>query len=186
MAFTKLENGMKYWTTIEFWSDYATLTAKPEWKLAIITCMDCRITSKALGSADPGKMVVIRNAGALITHDSLRSLLVAIYELGVESVAIIGHTQCGGQMDVQEMNELLGKIAAETRLPPGDVLRQLGASNVADAFLGFADVFEQVRQSVAILQGHPLIPKSVEIRGYVYDTRTGRFHRLLPDSLKEL
>ncbi len=184
MSFTKLENAMKYWTTIEYWSDYGKLTAKPEWKLAIITCMDCRIISKSLGVTDPGKMVIIRNAGALITNDSLRSVLVAIYELDVQCIAIIGHTQCGGQMNGQQMNELLNKIAATTNLAPQQVLRHLGASTPESAFLGFTDVVKQVRASVETLRRLPLIPKAIEIRGYIYDTKSGKFHRVLPDSTK--
>lgn len=78
------------------------LTSKyPDKKLAILTCMDTRLTEllpAALGLKN-GDAKIIKNAGGVITHpygSVVRSLLVAIIELGVEEVMVIGHTDCGG------------------------------------------------------------------------------------------
>lgn len=71
--------------------------AKPKKKLAIVTCMDTRLVnflSEKLGIAQ-GDAKVIKNAGNIITEDVIRSLVVAVYLLGVEDIMIIGHTDCG-------------------------------------------------------------------------------------------
>ena len=88
------------------------LTSKyPDKKLAILTCMDTRLTEllpAALGLKN-GDAKIIKNAGGVITHpygSVVRSLLVAIIELGVEEVMVIGHTDCGVQgMDGGELLE---------------------------------------------------------------------------------
>ena len=79
------------------------LTSKyPDKKLAILTCMDTRLTEllpAALGLKN-GDAKIIKNAGGVITHpygSVVRSLLVAIIELGVEEIMVIGHTDCGVQ-----------------------------------------------------------------------------------------
>ena len=81
----------------------------PDKKIAIVTCMDTRLVEllpAALGIRN-GDVKIIKNAGGTITNpfdSTVRSLLVAIYELGVNEVMIIGHTNCGVQgMDSQEM-----------------------------------------------------------------------------------
>ena len=74
----------------------------PDKKIAILTCMDTRLTSllpAALGLKN-GDVKMIKNAGGVITHpygSVVRSLLVGILELGVEEVMVIGHTDCGVQ-----------------------------------------------------------------------------------------
>src|ERR1700676_5077921 len=70
------------------------LTPRPERKLAILTCMDTRLTIRSLGlrTADAH---IIRNAGGIVTDDSLRSLLVSHYLLGTEEFMVINHTDCG-------------------------------------------------------------------------------------------
>ena len=74
----------------------------PEKKLAVLTCMDTRLTAllpAALGLKN-GDAKIIKNAGGVITHpygSVVRSLLVAILELGVEEIMVIGHTDCGVQ-----------------------------------------------------------------------------------------
>ena len=81
----------------------------PNKKIAIVTCMDTRLVEllpAALGFRN-GDVKIIKNAGGTITNpfdSTIRSLLVAIYELGVEEIMIIGHTTCGVQgMDSAEM-----------------------------------------------------------------------------------
>ena len=90
------------------------ITSKyPDKKIAIVTCMDTRLVEllpAALGIRN-GDVKIIKNAGATITHPfdgTVRSLLIAIYELGVNEVMIIGHTGCGVQgMDAGEMIHLM-------------------------------------------------------------------------------
>ena len=62
--------------------------------------MDTRLTEllpAALGIHN-GDVKIIKNAGAVISHpfgSVIRSLLVAIIELGVEEVMVIAHSDCG-------------------------------------------------------------------------------------------
>ena len=81
----------------------------PNKKLAIVTCMDTMLTEllpAALGIKN-GDAKIIKNAGGVISHpfgSAVRSLLIAIYELGVTDVMVIGHTDCGVQhMDGKKM-----------------------------------------------------------------------------------
>ena len=85
----------------------------PDKKLAILTCMDTRLTEllpAALGIHN-GDAKIIKNAGGVISHpygSAVRSLLVAVLELGVEEIMVIGHTDCGVQgMDGKKMVEKL-------------------------------------------------------------------------------
>ena len=69
----------------------------PAKKLAVLTCMDTRLTEllpQALGLRN-GDAKIIKNAGGLVlspTDSAIRSLLVAIYELGVEEVMVVHHS----------------------------------------------------------------------------------------------
>ena len=90
------------------YEQYVT-TKYPDKKIAIVTCMDTRLVElipAALGLRN-GDVKMIKNAGGTVTHpfgSVMRSLLVGIYELGVEEIMIIGHTDCGAQhMDSQVM-----------------------------------------------------------------------------------
>ncbi len=95
----------------------------PDKRIAIVTCMDTRLIEllpAALGIRN-GDVKIIKNAGATITNpfdSTMRSLLVAVYELGVNEVMIIGHTGCGVQgMDASEMLESsCGSVAYQTTI----------------------------------------------------------------------
>ena len=94
----------------ELYEKYAT-TKYPDRKIAILACMDTRMTEllpAALGLKN-GDVKLIKNAGGRVMHpygSVIFSLLVAVYELGVETVLVIGHDDCGGRLlDAQEMIE---------------------------------------------------------------------------------
>lgn len=148
----------------------------PDRKLAIVTCMDTRLIEllpAALGIKN-GDAKVIKNAGGVIVHpfgSAVRSLLIAIYELGVEEVMIIGHTDCGVQhMDVRDMIEKM-----KARGVSEDVIQNLNYCGIDfDKWLGgFDDVESSVQESVDLLKRHPLIPKNISIYGYVMDSLSG-------------
>ncbi|MFX0052091.1 MAG: beta-class carbonic anhydrase [Candidatus Hodarchaeota archaeon] len=170
----KLEEKFKQWKNLKFFFPYRELSANPKWHALILTCMDCRITSNVFGIEDPGEAIIIRNAGALVTKDSLRSILIAIYEFGVNFIAVVGHTDCGGENTKGRMEELLSKISKRTKMSRNDVLNSLGAQDVSQAFLSFKDVHLKVRSTVESLQYHPLIlSEDVNVVGYIYNTQTG-------------
>src|SRR6476660_646950 len=78
--------------------------------LAVVTCIDSRIEPLALLGLVPGDAKIIRNAGARITDDALRSLVLAVHLLGVDRVAVIAHTRC--KMTEASDAELRGEITA--------------------------------------------------------------------------
>ena len=153
------------------------LTSKyPDKKLAILTCMDTRLIEllpAALGIRN-GDAKVIKNAGGVITHpygSVMRSLLVAIVELGVEEVMVIGHTDCGVQgMNVTELLEDLTKRGVKQEHI--DIIRHSGVD--LETWLGgFESVEQSVEDTVYALQNHPLMPKDVTIRGFIMNSETG-------------
>jgi carbonic anhydrase len=71
----------------------ASPSKRPARRIAVLTCMDCRIDPlRALG-LELGDAVVLRNAGAQFTDDVARSLRLA-RGLGIEGVEVVGHTDC--------------------------------------------------------------------------------------------
>src|SRR3984957_2583284 len=70
------------------------LTPRPERKLAVLTCMDTRLSIRTLG-LKAGDAHIIRNAGGIVTDDTLRSLVISHYLLGTEEIMVINHTDCG-------------------------------------------------------------------------------------------
>ena len=148
----------------------------PDKKLAILTCMDTRLTEllpAALGIKN-GDAKIIKNAGGVISHpygSVVRSLLVAILELGVEEIMVIGHTDCGVQgMDAEKMIEEMKKRGVSEN----DIeLLKYSGIDFESWLSGFSCVEESVKESVHCLKIHPLIPKDVSITGYVMDSVTG-------------
>ena len=151
-------------------------TKYPDRKLAIVTCMDTRLTElliAAMGLRN-GDAKIIKNAGGVISSPfstEVRSLLVGIYELGVEDVMVVGHTDCGAQ-------HISGPDMVEAMRSRGIPERSIEACRYFDVdfdkwLCGFDSVEESVRRSVAVLRNHPLIPEDVCISGFIIDSVTG-------------
>lgn len=149
----------------------------PNKKIAIVTCMDTRLTEllpAALGIKN-GDCKIIKNAGGVVSSrfgSVVRSLLVAIIELGVEEVMIIGHTDCGvASIDADMMIRHMQKRGVKTESI--DLIKYCGI-DFENWLKGFETVEESVKETVDMLRNHPLIPKDVKIGGYVIDTVTGQ------------
>ncbi len=148
----------------------------PNKRIAIVTCMDTRLVEllpAALGLRN-GDVKIIKNAGATITNpfdSTVRSLLVAIYELGVEEVMIIGHTECGVQgMDSAEMQHLM----RERGIPEQHISLMKHCGIDLDSWLhGFDDTRTAVLETVDLVRNHPLVPHDVTVKGYIMDSTTG-------------
>lgn len=141
------------------------LTPRPARKLAILTCMDTRLSIRTLG-LQTGDAHIIRNAGGIVTDDALRSLIVSHYLLGTEEFMVINHTDCG-LMHTTEQD-------LRTRIQ-----NRAGTAAVAPAFFhAFQNVEENVRHQLEKLDTHPWIPKSVIVRGFVYDVSSGRLREV--------
>ena len=153
------------------------ITSKfPDKKLAILTCMDTRLTlllPAALGLKN-GDAKIIKNAGGLVMSpfdSALRSLLVGIYELGVEEVMVIHHSDCGAcKMSGVEMKHLM----LQRGISPQDIETIEKCSKNLEVWLeGFHDTERSVRNTVSIIRTHPLVPKEVVVRGFIIDSTTG-------------
>lgn len=148
----------------------------PNKKLAIVTCMDTRLTEllpAALGIKN-GDAKIIKDAGGVISHpfgSVMRSLLIAVYELQVEEILVIGHTDCGVQhMDSQVMIEHM----KERGIPSEHIslARDLGI-NLDQWLTGFEDAVCAVQGSVDMIVRHPLMPKDIHVFGFIMDSVTG-------------
>lgn len=148
----------------------------PDKKIAIVSCMDTRLTEllpASLGIKN-GDVKIIKNAGAIISHpfgSVIRSLLVAIYELGVTEIMIIGHSDCGAQhMDSDDMIEEMKK-----RGIPADHIDMMKYCGVdfKSWLRGFDTTESSVKDTVNQVRTHPLIPSDVSVRGFVINSVTG-------------
>ncbi|MDE6449472.1 MAG: carbonic anhydrase, partial [Muribaculaceae bacterium] len=114
------------------------------------------------------------NAGGTITNpfdSTVRSLLVAVYELGVNEIMIIGHTGCGVQgMDANEMLHLMRQRGiSEEHIS----LMQHCGINLKEWLHGFEDTPQAVTETVDLIRNHPLMPHDITVRGYIMDSTTG-------------
>ena len=154
-------------------------TKYPDRKLAILTCMDTRLTHllpAALGLKN-GDVKMIKNAGGVVLAPYggvVRSLLVAVLELGVEEILVIGHTDCGVcgmRPEVMRQHLLARGVSLET-------IDREGTVDPDAWFTGFTGEEQAVRDSVAMLRAHPLLPKDVAIHGLIIDSNTGELRPL--------
>ncbi len=153
----------------------------PDKRIAIVTCMDTRLVEllpAALGIRN-GDVKMIKNAGGTITNpfdSTMRSLLVAVYELGVNEVMIIGHTGCGVQgMDAGEMLHLMKERGVDEEHI--SLMRHCGID--LDGWLhGFTDTADAVRETVDLVTNHPLMPRDIRVAGYIMDSTTGALESL--------
>lgn len=155
----------------------------PAMKVAILTCMDARlieILPSAVGFKN-GDVKIIKNAGGIISHpygSVIRSILVAIYELGVDTIWVIGHSDCG--MNHMEANTILNSM--RERGISQELLDEIAESEGIDydSWLGgFPCVHDAVKTSMEILRNHPLIPVGITVEGMIVDPKTGELTRVL-------
>jgi carbonic anhydrase len=149
----------------------------PEKKLVILTCMDTRLTEllpNALNLKN-GDIKLLKNAGAIVSHpfgSVMRSIIVAIYELGAKEVAIIGHHGCGMKgLDPDKV--LQGMFEAGMDQERLDILNNAGI-NINKWLTGFSSVEESVKESVKIVKNHPLMLPEVHVHGLVISPETGK------------
>jgi carbonic anhydrase len=135
--------------------------------LAVLTCIDSRIDPLAMLGLRPGDAKIIRNAGARVTDDALRSLVLATNLLGVTRVCVVQHTDCA----------MVGTTDDELRA-------RIGALRHADAsgweFFASTDQLATLRTDLARIDSCALLPDDLEVGGFVFDVRSGE---LLPVDL---
>ena len=154
----------------------------PARKLAVLSCMDTRLSvllQEALGLKN-GDAKIIKNAGAVISgpwDSAMRSLIVAVYELGVEEIMVVAHSGCGAcHMSFGHFREEMLKRGITE-----EAFEEVEAGGVdLDAWLeGFHDTEASVRRTVAGIKEHPLMPADITVRGFIIDSATGELTEVL-------
>lgn len=136
------------------------LPITPRLAVAIVTCMDARILLPEVLGLHPGDANVIRNAGAIASEDVLRTLTLSHHLLKTQAVMIIGHTGCG-LLNLDEAGFRSGLVSSTGC----DVRLEFGA---------FADLEQHVRTQVDQVKAHPWLSDLKEVRGFIYDVKSGR------------
>ncbi len=144
----------------------ADLPKQPGRKLAVVTCMDARLDVQKMLGLKAGDAHVIRNAGALVTDDALRGLVLSTQLMGTREIMIIGHTDCGtAALNEQELVDRL--------------VRETGTDVVSPAaFLSFSDLEENISRQVSRVAHHPWIGGEVSVRGFVFDVKNGTLEEI--------
>jgi carbonic anhydrase len=143
--------------------DKGDLPMPPARKLAVVACMDARLIPTRVLGLDEGDAHVIRNAGGVVTDDTIRSLAISQRLLGTEEIILIHHTDCG--MLTFKDDDFKRSIQEETGVKP------------AWAAEAFGDVDEDVRQSIARIRSSPFVPKK-NVRGFVYEVESGKLREV--------
>jgi carbonic anhydrase len=142
----------------------AGLEARAARGLAVVTCMDSRIEPLTMLGLRPGDAKILRNAGARITDDVVRTLVLARYLLGVERVMVVAHTKC--------------RMAGGTEQDVHDAIEAAGGPDVSElSFLVARDQLAALREDVSRAQTSPYLKDTV-IGGFLYDVDTGRLTRI--------
>ena len=180
-----LEKILQYNTCFVENKDYETYISSkyPDKKVAIISCMDTRLTEllpAALGLKN-GDATIIKNDCGVISHPFvrvMRSLMIAIYELNVQEILVIGHSDCGARRT--ESKKMIEKMNARGISQKDiDMMDYFGID--FDAWLsGFEDLDRSVNASVDLIRKHPLIPEDVTVHGLVIDSLTGALRTVTP------
>jgi carbonic anhydrase len=146
--------------------DKGDLPLPPAKGVAVVACMDARLNPYGLLGLSEGDAHVIRNAGGVITADERRSLAISQRLLGTTEIILIHHTDCG--MLTFTDDGFKASILEETGQKP---------DWSAEAF---GDLDEDVRQSIARIRTDPFIPRTDQVRGFVYEVETGRLREVKP------
>ncbi|GAA4909551.1 beta-class carbonic anhydrase [Streptomonospora salina] len=130
--------------------------------LAMLTCMDSRIEPLQALGLEPGDAKILRNAGARVTDDTLRTLVLAVYLLEVDRVLIMPHTRCkmasvSGDAEVHDLIE-----------------REHGVDTRSLEFRTDDDQVGALRHDLERIRHHPMLPQGLPVVGAVYDVDTGR------------
>ncbi len=153
----------------------------PEKKLAVLSCMDTRLTEllpAALGLKN-GDAKIIKNAGGLVISpfdSAMRSLLVAVYELGVTEIMVVAHSHCGAcHMSFKEFEAHMVDRGIKPEV--FDMISRCGI-DLNHWLEGFHDTEESVKRTVDTVKHHPLMAKDVQVRGFIIDSVTGELSEI--------
>jgi carbonic anhydrase len=129
--------------------------------LAVVTCMDSRIDPFATLGIKAGDAKILRNAGARVTDDVLRTLVLAHYLLGVNRVLVMPHTNC--------------RMASASEVEIHDYIQQeYGVDTRSLEFRTTNDQRASLVRDVGRIESYPLLPRDLDVCGAILDITTGR------------
>ena len=141
------------------------LTGEAKKGLAIVTCMDSRIDPLRIIGMSAGDAKILRNAGARVTEDVLRTLILATTLLNVSRVLVMPHTDCRMASGTEE------QIHATILERSGIDTRSIEIRTVSDQLSALKSDLVRIKQ-------FPLLPKDIEIVGAIYNVKTGELKRI--------
>lgn len=150
----------------------AFLDMFPSRNLAILTCMDARVEPKKALGLEVGEVNIIRNAGGRVTADALRSLIISTKLLGVDTIFVVHHTNCGMSL---RTNDAVMRDVSEGVIGGADAASQIcwdSIENEPDALI----------EDVHRLRRHPLIAPHIPIHGLLLDIENGELLEV-PDAI---
>jgi len=128
--------------------------------LAIVTCMDSRIDPLRIVGMHAGDAKILRNAGARVTDDVLRTLVLATHLLGVNRVLVMPHTDCRmASTDEAGIHEAIS-----------------AASGMDTRSLDFQTTTDQknaLLKDIVKIESYPLLANEVRVMGAIYDVKSG-------------
>ena len=140
---------------------YSELTGTAQQGLAIVTCMDSRINPLSVVGMKSGDAKILRNAGARVTDDVLRTLVLATYLLGVQRILIMPHTNCRmAQVDDVEIHR--------------EIDSKYGVDTSEIEFKTVPDQRQALIEDVQKVRSYRLLNKDVVVGGAIYDVATGK------------
>ena len=134
--------------------------------LAIVTCMDSRIEPLKVVGLKAGDAKILRNAGARVTEDVLRTLVLATHLLGVKRVLVMPHTDC--RMASGDEDSIHASIMESS----GIDTRSIEIRTVKDQIAA-------LNTDVLRIQTFPLLSQDLEVMGAVYDVKTGKLEKII-------
>ena len=143
----------------------SALTGQAARGLAIITCIDSRIAPLAIVGMQPGDAKIIRNAGARVTDDVLRTLVLATHLLNVSRILVMPHTDCRMASGTES------EIHAAIHEKSGIDTRSVEIRTVRDPLEALAIDLERIK-------AFPLLASGIEVMGAMFDVATGQLRQI--------
>ena len=140
------------------------LPLPPARKTAVVACMDARVNPYGALGLSEGDSHVIRNAGGVVTDDTIRSLAISQHLLGTEEIVLIHHTDCG--------------MVTFTDEQFAGILEEASGQRPSWTANAFPDVEGDVRESIKRITDSPFVKNKGSVRGFVLDVATGKLNEV--------
>jgi carbonic anhydrase len=159
--------------------DKGDLPMPPGRHFAILTCMDARLDPAKYAGLAEGDAHVIRNAGGRASDDAIRSLVISYKLLGTREWFVIHHTDCGMETFTNEIMADLLASSLKTASADATGWHDCGEGHGSSEgkyinWLTINDQAQSVKEDIARIKAHPLVPDSIPVHGYIYDVKSGR------------